>query len=49
MAQASLINLHAAQQAANKASDVASAAQASAEGLAQYGGFVGHGHGYGNK
>merc|ERR1712071_601060 len=44
MAQASLINLHAAQQAANKATDIAGAAQASAEGhLGQYGGFVGHG------
>jgi len=46
MAQASLINLHAAQQAANKATDIAGAAQASAEGhLGQYGGFVGHGYG----
>jgi len=51
MAQASYVNLHAAQQAAYKATDLANAAQASAEGqLDQYGGFVAHGgHGYGNK
>ena len=44
MAQASLVNLHAAQQAAYKATDIANAAQVSAEAQSgQYGGFVGHG------
>merc|ERR1712137_748825 len=44
MAQASLINLHAAQRAAYKATDIANAAQASAEAQPnQYSGFVGHG------
>jgi len=51
MAQASLINLHAAQQAAYKATDIANAAQASAEAQPnQYSGFVGHGgYNYGSK